>query len=125
MLRTKPHETAERAGRRKAEPEQPHTDSPTAVAIEALQTGVLAGALPTRGPEIPGIEGQRMHVGDPDVSALQNEYSGEDTPGATSPTPDQNQVDEIGSAYGLQEEDTGSLHSAAEILERRDRHRED
>jgi hypothetical protein len=32
-------------------------------------------------------------------------------------------VDEIGRAYGLQEEDTGSLRCAAEVLSRRDRHR--
>jgi len=48
---------------------------------------------------------------------------GEDTPGGSTPTPDQNGVDEIGRAYGLQEEDSGSLRSGGEILSRRDRHR--
>jgi hypothetical protein len=32
-------------------------------------------------------------------------------------------VDEIGRAYGLQDEDSGELHSGGEVLERRDRHR--
>jgi hypothetical protein len=32
-------------------------------------------------------------------------------------------VDDIGRAYGLQEEDTGALRSGAEVLARRDRHR--
>jgi len=32
-------------------------------------------------------------------------------------------VDEIGRAYGLQEEDSGALRSAGEVLSRRDRHR--
>ena len=32
-------------------------------------------------------------------------------------------VDEIGRAYGLQEEDTGALRSGGEVLSRRDRHR--
>ncbi len=41
-----------------------------------------------------------------------NQYVGEETPGASNPTPDQNAVDEIGRAYGLQEEDTGALRSA-------------
>jgi hypothetical protein len=62
-------------------------------------------------------------VGDPDDDSLANEYVGEDTPGGSSPTPDQNNVDEIGRAYGLQDEDTGSLRSAEEVLKRRDRRR--
>jgi hypothetical protein len=48
---------------------------------------------------------------------------GEDTPGGSSATPDQNQVDEIGRAYGLLEDDSGCLRCAAEVLGRRDRHR--
>jgi Family of unknown function (DUF6335) len=48
---------------------------------------------------------------------------GEETPGGSTPTPDQNNVDEIGRAYGLQDEDTGALRSGGEVLERRDRHR--
>ena len=64
-----------------------------------------------------------MQVGDPDDRVLDNEYGGEETPGASAPTPDQNGVDEIGRAYGLQEEDTGALRSSGEVLARRDRHR--
>ena len=96
------------------------TDSATAVAAEALRTGVL----PTqrRRDSIPR-EGARIQVGDPDDSSLANEYSGEDTPGGSSSTPDQNDVDEIGRAYGLQEEDSGVLRSGAEVLSRRDRKR--
>jgi hypothetical protein len=62
-------------------------------------------------------------VGDPDDSTLANEYVGEETPGGTTPTPDQNGVDEIGRVYGLQDEDNGALRSAAEVLSRRDRWR--
>jgi uncharacterized protein DUF6335 len=97
--------------------------SATAVAAEAIRTGVIP--LETAGPrdQIPG-EGSRIRMGDPDDSAMDNEYVGDETPGGSSPTPDQNSVDEIGSAYGLQEEDAaGPLRGAAEILERRDRHR--
>jgi len=64
-----------------------------------------------------------MQVGDPDDDVMGNEYVGSDTPGGSSPTPDQNDVDKIGRAYGLQEEDAGALRSAAEILSRRDRQR--
>jgi len=96
--------------------------SPTAVAAEALRTGVLpmiAGGRRRRAPS--GDE--TIRVGDPDDDTLANEYVGEQTPGGSAPTPDQNGVDEIGRAYGLQEEDSGALRSAGEVLSRRDRHR--
>ena len=51
------------------------------------------------------------------------EYVGDETPGGTASTPDQSNVDDIGRAYGLQEEDTGALRSAEEVLARRDRRR--
>jgi hypothetical protein len=64
-----------------------------------------------------------MRAGDPDDRTLANEYVGEETPGGTAQTPDQNAVDEIGRAYGLQDEDNGSLRSSFEVLARRDRRR--
>lgn len=94
-----------------------HLASPTAVAAEAMRTGVLPASRRRRD------EGDTIRVGDPDDKSLANEYVGEETPGGTTPTPDQNSVDEIGRAYGLQDEDAGELHAAAEILGRRDRHR--
>ena len=105
-----------------ATPEFVSAPSATAVAAEALRTGVVP--LSAGGPreEIPG-EGERIRAGDPDDSAIDNEYVGDETPGGSSSTPDQNNVDEIGTAYGLQEEDEGPLRPAAEILEYRDRHR--
>src|SRR5688572_25142882 len=95
-------------------------DSPTAVAAEALRTGVMP-ATSKRPVEIPNE--REILAGDPDDEMLANEYSGENTPGGSSSTPDQNDVDEIGRAYGLQDEDSGELHSGGEVLERRDRHR--
>ena len=68
-------------------------------------------------------EDDAIRVGDPDDAVLGNEYVGEETPGGSSATPDQNNVDEIGRVYGLQDEDNGPLRSAAEVLERRDRKR--
>jgi hypothetical protein len=101
-------------------------DSPTAVAAETLRTGVLPQAAAARRPmkEIPS-EDETIRVGDPDDGSLSNEYVGEETPGGSNPTPDQSNVDDIGRAYGLQEEDTGALRSAWEVLERRDRHRDE
>jgi hypothetical protein len=99
-----------------------HQASATAVAAEALRTGVVPGSARFRRVEIPR-EDETIRVGDPDDRSLVNEYVGEDTPGATCPTPDQNNVDDIGRAYGLQEEDTGALRSVGEVLARRDHRR--
>jgi hypothetical protein len=105
-----------------ARPEERHQPSPTAVAAEALRTGVLPLAPGRRRGEIPH-EDERIRAGDPDDSSLANEYVGEDVPGGSTPTPDQNDVDEIGRVYGLQDEDAGSLRSSEEVLARRDRRR--
>jgi hypothetical protein len=94
------------------------------VAAEALRTGVLPRGQARRREEIPR-EDETIRVGDPDDDALVNEYVGDETPGGSASTPDQNGVDEIGRAYGLQEEDSGALRSGAEVLERRDRHRDE
>jgi len=95
----------------------------TAVAAEALRTGVvpLASRAGHRA-EIPHGS-DTIRVGDPDDRVLANEYVGEETPGGSAPTPDQNDVDAIGRAYGLQEEDAGALRCASEILDRRDHRR--
>ena len=96
---------------------------PTAVSAEALRTGVMPGAdRPHHPVEIPG-EGDTIRAGDPDDRVLANEYNGEETPGGTATTPDQNEVDAVGRAYGLQEEGAGVLRCASEILTRRDRRR--
>jgi uncharacterized protein DUF6335 len=109
-----------------AEEQEPSSGpQPTAVAAEAARTGVipLEAQPEPKDDEIPGTEGETLRAGDPDVSALDNEYSGEEMPGASTPTPDQNRVDDIGKAYGVEEEDTGGLRPSSEILDRRDRRR--
>lgn len=99
-----------------------HQASPTAVAAEALKTGILPLSSPRqRRQGIPHED--ELRVGDPDDSTLENEYAGEDLPGSASPTPDQNNVDEIGRAYGVQDEDSGVLRTSSEVRARRDRNR--
>jgi hypothetical protein len=110
------------AGRRTLAAEREvHQASATAVAAEVLRTGVLP-AMIRRRDSIPH-EDERMRAGDPDDDGLANEYVGENIPGGSTPTPDQNEVDEIGRAYGLQDEDNGSLRTSGEVLARRDRRR--
>jgi hypothetical protein len=98
-----------------------HAPSATAVAAEALRTGVLPGGFRRR--EAIPHEDEAIRVGDPDDDSLANEYVGEDIPGGSTPTPDQSNVDEIGRVYGLQDEDNGSLRTSTEVLARRDRRR--
>jgi len=105
---------------RTPERDERHQASPTAVAAEALRSGVLPARQ--KASRIPH-EDETIRVGDPDDDSLANEYVGEDLPGGSTPTPDQSNVDEIGRAYGLQDEDNGSLRTSREVLERRDRHR--
>jgi hypothetical protein len=114
--------TAEMGARRspRAAPSQPGR-SATAVAAEALRTGILP-PVGRRRVAIPH-EDDTIRFGDPDDDSLANEYVGEDVPGGSTPTPDQSDVDEIGRAYGLQEEDNGTLRTSGEVLARRDRHR--
>ena len=103
-------------------PVERHLLSPTAVAAAALRSGVLPGGSRRR-ERIPH-EDETIRVGDPDDDSLANEYVGEDLPGGSTPTPDQSNVDEIGRAYGLQDEDNGgALRTSSEVLARRDRHR--
>jgi len=99
-----------------------HASSPTAVAAEVLRSGILSYPHVRRIEAIPH-EGELIRVGDPDDDSLANEYVGDETPGGSASTPDQNDVDEIGRAYGVQDEDSGELHMSEELLARRDRHR--
>jgi len=108
------------AGRRHDPQHQP---SPTAVAAEALRTGILPLSSDSRLRRQGIPHEDELRMGDPDDSTLENEYAGEDLPGSASPTPDQNNVDEIGRAYGVQDEDSGVLRTSSEVRARRDRHR--
>jgi hypothetical protein len=105
---------------RPAERDERHQASPTAVARKRFAPASCP--RDRRRADIPH-EDETIRVGDPDDDSLANEYVGEDLPGGSTPTPDQSNVDEIGRAYGLQDEDNGSLRTSREVLARRDRHR--
>jgi hypothetical protein len=60
--------------------------------------------------------------GDVDASWEDAYSTGDEAPGGDNPTPDQDRVDDIGKALGVQYEDSEELKAADKIAER-DRHR--
>ncbi len=62
--------------------------------------------------------------GDVDADMESAYFSGDETPGGDNPTPDQNDVDEIGHAMGVEYQDNEELKSTDKVDER-DRHRWD
>ncbi|HWQ32085.1 MAG TPA: DUF6335 family protein [Blastocatellia bacterium] len=64
-----------------------------------------------------------LTAGDIDADWQGAEDSGSETPGGDVPTPDQDNVDELGRAVGLEFQDNQELQTHDEILARRDRHR--
>lgn len=63
-----------------------------------------------------------LTAGDVDADWQSAEAVGDEAPGGDNPTPDQDVVDEIGRALGVEYEDDEELQGGAEITER-DRHR--
>jgi hypothetical protein len=102
---------------------EPHERSLTALAAEAMSRRP-PDAVSSRSDDIAPFAGRDVREGDTDQSILENEEElGSDWPRRTTPSPDPNAVDEVGRAYGIQEEDSGSLRTSSEILDRRDHHR--
>ena len=60
--------------------------------------------------------------GDPDVDVEDAYFTGEEAPGGDNPTPDQDIVDDIGKALGVEYEDNEELKAADKVVER-DKHR--
>ena len=96
--------------------------SGTAVAVEALRTGVVPLAAATRHDESTRGD-DRLKGGDVDTNAVDNAVVGDEAPGGSVTTPDQDRVDDIGRAVGVQEADSGELRTSGEILDARDRRR--
>ena len=100
-----------------------HGSSPTALAAEAARTGVRPSEVkPREEPRIPGQD-DLLRIGDTEVDPLTNAYVGEEAPGFDMATPDQDDVDAAGRAYGVSEADSGPLRASAEIADARDRRR--
>jgi uncharacterized protein DUF6335 len=64
-----------------------------------------------------------LTAGDVDARWQEAEDSGAETPGGHVATPDQDNVDEIGRAVGIEFQDDQELSAPGELLSRRDRRR--
>jgi hypothetical protein len=60
--------------------------------------------------------------GDPDVDIEDAYFTGEEAPGGDNPTPDQDIVDDIGKALGVEYQDNEELRASDKVTER-DKHR--
>ena len=100
-----------------------HNPSATALAAEAARTGVRPAEV--KAPDEPRIPGQDdlLRIGDTEVDPLTNAYVGEEAPGFDMATPDQDEVDAAGRAYGVSEAGSGPLRATSEIADARDRRR--
>ena len=74
-------------------------------------------------------DNQRRHArfaaltgGDADADMESAYFTGDEVPGGDNPTPDQQDVDEIGHALGVQYQDNQELKGGEEVAER-DKHR--
>jgi uncharacterized protein DUF6335 len=98
------------------------TPSPTAVAAEAMRTGVVPLTTASR-TDHSNRGDARLKAGDIDADAMANATVGDEAPGGSVTTPDQDRVDDIGRALGVQEVDSGELRTTSELLDERDRKR--
>ncbi|HUP37533.1 MAG TPA: DUF6335 family protein [Candidatus Limnocylindria bacterium] len=65
--------------------------------------------------------GPAVSAGDLDADWQRAQSSGEEAVGGSAPTPDQDVVDEIGHALGVEQPSTAPLRTSEEILKDRDR----
>jgi uncharacterized protein DUF6335 len=63
-----------------------------------------------------------ISAGDVDVDVEDAYFSGDEAPGGDNPTPDQDVVDEIGKALGVEYQDSEELRASDKVAER-DKHR--
>jgi uncharacterized protein DUF6335 len=99
---------------------------PGALESEAVATDTLAEIgrrLVEREFEKYHSVGLELTAGDADARWQEAEDSGAETPGGHVATPDQDNVDEIGRAVGMEFQDNQELRTPEEILLRRDRRR--
>ncbi len=97
-----------------------HQVSLTGAATDALQLGAVQDWL-----QVLPDEDELLQAGDPDLDAMTAESSGDDAPGSSNASPDDNDIDDVGALYGVADSDGGpeGLVLGDEKIAERDRHR--
>ncbi|MBM3781468.1 MAG: hypothetical protein FJW29_07300 [Acidobacteria bacterium] len=115
--------TAAGKTRQAATPKTTRASLPSTLAAPAASTGTSTGRaelkqkLTQHTSTSPALTG-----GDVDADWGRADSAGDEVPGGDNPTPDQDVVDEIGQALGVEYEDDEDLRGGDEIADR-DRHR--
>jgi len=108
--------------RRRRTVEKPVPTPPSSLNMNRRGTAARSGRIELRG----SLEKHRsmtgIAAGDVDVDLEQAYFSGDEAPGGDNPTPDQEVVDEIGHAIGVEYQDNEEL-GTTEKVDKRDKHR--
>ncbi len=96
---------------------------PSSLDLDRTPSAARSGREGMRGARLQHNEtSPELTGGDVDASWEDAYSTGDEAPGGDNPTPDQDRVDDIGKALGVQYEDSEELKAADKIIER-DRHR--
>jgi hypothetical protein len=108
--------TRKKSGRSKRAKDEDQSPAPEALPLDVESRAEADTAkFSETGPALTG--------GDPDADWKRAASVGEEAPGGTVPTPDQDVVDEIGRALGVSRGTDEEVRTSQEILEERDRRR--
>ena len=111
---------------KRAKTEEPDFQHPNTLDPEAVEKNKMAesgrGQLERELEEYNSVS-PILSANDIDADWKEAEDSGAEAVGGHAPTPDQDIVDEIGRAVGMEFQDNQELHTHDEVLAKRDRHR--
>jgi hypothetical protein len=111
--------TRKKSGKSKRAKDDDQTPAPETIPLADADLDSRAEAETARFSET----GPALTAGDADADWKRAASAGEEAPGGTVPTPDQDVVDEIGRALGVPRGTDEEVRTSQEILEERDRHR--
>jgi len=110
------------AARRRPAAERPVPTPPSSLDLNRRGSAVRTGRAELKGAREQHRGMERISGGDVDVDVEQAYFTGDEAPGGDNPTPDQEVVDEIGGAIGVEYQDNEEL-GTTEKVSKRDKHR--
>jgi len=110
------------AARSRLAAERPVPTPPSSLDLDRRGSAVRTGRAELKGSREQHRGMERISGGDVDVDVEQAYFTGDEAPGGDNPTPDQEVVDEIGGAIGVEYQDNEEL-GTTEKVSKRDKHR--